>query len=81
MAALRLGEIESFPFLDPPERRSINYGVQLLQELGAFDTAGAITDLGRRLAQVPLDPRLGRMILQADTEGCLGEVLVLAAAL
>ena len=81
MAALRLGEIESFPFLDPPERRSINDGVQLLQELGAFDTAGAITDLGRRLAQVPLDPRLGRMILQADTEGCLGEVLVLAAAL
>ena len=81
MAALRLGEIESFPFLDPPERRSINDGVQLLQELGAFDTGGAITDLGRRLAQVPLDPRLGRMILQADTEGCLGEVLVLAAAL
>ena len=81
MAALRLGEVQSFPFLDPPERRSINDGVQLLQELGAFDAAGQITDMGRRLAQLPLDPRLGRMILQADSEGCLAEVLVLAAAL
>ncbi len=81
MAALHLGEVQSFPFLDPPDRRSINDGVQLLQELGAFDPAGAITETGRRLAQLPLDPRLGRMILQADTEGCLGAVLVLAAAL
>ncbi|MGY4708162.1 ATP-dependent RNA helicase HrpA [Mycolicibacterium sp. CBM1] len=81
MAALQLGDIESFPFLDPPDRRSIRDGVQLLQELGAFDTAGAITDLGRRLAQLPVDPRLGRMILQADVEGCVREVLVLAAAL
>ena len=54
---------------------------QLLQELGAFDADGAITDLGRRLARLPVDPRLGRMILQADTEGCVREVLVLAAAL
>jgi ATP-dependent helicase HrpA len=81
MAALQLGEVQSFPFLDPPERRSVNDGVQLLQELGAFDAAGEITDVGGRLAQLPLDPRLGRMILQADTEGCLGEVLVIAAAL
>ncbi len=81
MAALQLGEIENFPFLDPPERRSIRDGVQLLQELGAFDNDGAITDLGRRLAQLPLDPRIGRMILQADAEGCVREVLVLAAAL
>ena len=81
MSALRLGEIESFPFIDPPERRSVNDGVALLQELGAFDAAGSITDLGRRLARIPVDPRLGRMILQADTEGCLAEVLVLAAAL
>ena len=56
-------------------------GSQLLQELGAFDADGAITDLGRRLAQLPVDPRLGRMILQADAEGCVREVLVLAAAL
>ncbi|MGV0993021.1 MAG: ATP-dependent RNA helicase HrpA [Mycobacterium sp.] len=81
MAALHLGDVESFPFLDPPEQRSIRDGVQLLQELGAFDSDGAITDIGRRLAQLPVDPRLGRMILQSDTEGCVREVLVLAAAL
>nr|WP_090340526.1 ATP-dependent RNA helicase HrpA [Mycolicibacterium malmesburyense]CRL69886.1 ATP-dependent helicase HrpA [Mycolicibacterium malmesburyense] len=88
MAALNLGDIENFPFLDPPDRRAIRDGVQLLQELGAFDIAagesnlgGAITDVGRRLAQLPVDPRLGRMILQADAEGCVREILVLAAAL
>ncbi|OBG69671.1 ATP-dependent RNA helicase HrpA [Mycobacterium sp. E3339] len=81
MAALRLGEVENFPFLDPPDRRSIRDGVQLLQELGAFDSHGAITELGRRLARLPVDPRLGRMILAAETEGCVREVLVLAAAL
>lgn len=81
MAALQLGDIADFPFLDPPDARSIRDGVQLLQELGAFDSAGALTDVGRRLARLPLDPRVGRMILQADTEGCVREVLVLAAAL
>ncbi|MHA7652524.1 ATP-dependent RNA helicase HrpA [Mycobacterium sp. ML4] len=81
MAALQLGEIENFPFLDPPDRRSISDGVQLLQELGAFDRQGRITELGRRLARLPVDPRLGRMILQADTEGCVREILVLVAAL
>jgi ATP-dependent helicase HrpA len=81
MAALRLGEVENFPFIDPPDRRSIRDGVQLLQELGAFDAHGAITELGGRLARLPVDPRLGRMILQAETEGCVREMLVLAAAL
>jgi ATP-dependent helicase HrpA len=81
MAALQLGEVENFPFLDPPDRRSVRDGVQLLQELGAFDADGAITDLGRRLARLPVDPRLGRMILAAESEGCVREVLVLAAAL
>ncbi|WP_078290806.1 ATP-dependent RNA helicase HrpA [Mycobacterium sp. D16R24] len=81
MAALQLGDIENFPFLDPPDKRSIRDGVQLLQELGAFDTADTITELGRRLARLPLDPRIGRMILQADAEGCVEEILVLAAAL
>ncbi|QLL05311.1 ATP-dependent RNA helicase HrpA [Mycobacterium vicinigordonae] len=81
MAALQLGDIENFPFLDPPDRRSVRDGVQLLQELGAFDRQGAITDVGRRLARLPVDPRLGRMILQAGAEGCVREVLVLAAAL
>lgn len=81
MAALQLGDIDEFPFLDPPDRRSVRDGVQLLAELGAFDQHGAITDLGRRLARLPVDPRLGRMILQAQTEGCVREMLVLAAAL
>ncbi|BBY94473.1 ATP-dependent helicase [Mycobacterium gallinarum] len=81
MAALNLGDIETFPFLDPPDRRSIRDGIALLQELGAFDANGAITDIGSRLAQLPVDPRLGRMILQADEEGCVREILVLAAAL
>ncbi|HET6878499.1 MAG TPA: ATP-dependent RNA helicase HrpA [Jatrophihabitans sp.] len=81
MAALRLGEIASFPFLDPPGRRSIRDGITLLQELGAFDEQAAITDVGRRLARLPVDPRIGRMVLQAAEEGCVREVLVLAAAL
>ncbi|MCV7285648.1 ATP-dependent RNA helicase HrpA [Mycolicibacterium wolinskyi] len=81
MAALQLGDIADFPFLDPPDARSIRDGVQLLQELGAFDEAGELTDVGRRLSRLPLDPRIGRMILQADAEGCVREVLVLAAAL
>ena len=55
MAALQLGEVESFPFLDPPDARSVRDGVQLLQELGAFDRSGALTDVGRRLAQLPVD--------------------------
>jgi ATP-dependent helicase HrpA len=81
MAALALGDMESFPFLDPPEQRSIRDGVQLLQELGAFDREAVITSLGRRLAQLPVDPRLARMILAAESENCVREVLVLAAAL
>jgi ATP-dependent helicase HrpA len=81
MASLGLGEIEQFPFLDPPDNRSIRDGVQVLQELGAFDRQGALTDIGRRLAQLPLDPRIGRMILAAHDEGCVREILVLAAAL
>jgi ATP-dependent helicase HrpA len=81
MAALKLGRIEDFPFLDPPDRRAIRDGSTLLQELGAFDVDGRITLLGRRLAQLPVDPRIGRMILQAEQEGCVREVLVLAAAL
>lgn len=81
MAALDLGEVADFPFLDPPEARSIRDGVSLLQELGAFDRAGALTATGRRLAQIPVDPRLGRMLLQADAEGCVREMLVLVAAL
>ncbi|MEB3068225.1 ATP-dependent RNA helicase HrpA [[Mycobacterium] vasticus] len=81
MASLRLGEVAEFGFLDPPDARSIRDGVALLVELGAFTADGAITAVGRRLARLPVDPRLGRMILAAETEGCVREVLVLAAAL
>lgn len=81
MAALGFGDIEGFGFLDPPDARSVRDGVSLLQELGAFDRAGELTDVGRRLAQIPVDPRLGRMILQAQQEDCVRELLVLTAAL
>ncbi|MGE2837201.1 ATP-dependent RNA helicase HrpA [Mycobacterium sp. SMC-4] len=81
MAALGFGDIEQFGFLDPPEARSVRDGIALLQELGAFDASGALTDVGRRLAQIPVDPRLGRMLLAADAEGCVREMLVLTAAL
>ncbi|KWX04829.1 ATP-dependent helicase [Carbonactinospora thermoautotrophica] len=86
MTALGLGDIATFPFIDPPDRRSINDGVQLLEELGALDPAEQdprkrLTPLGRKLAQLPLDPRLGRMVLEADRNGCVREVMVIAAAL
>ncbi|WP_241473402.1 ATP-dependent RNA helicase HrpA [Mycolicibacterium neoaurum] len=81
MSALKLGDVQDFPFLDPPDARSIRDGVQLLQELGAFDSSGALTEVGKRLARLPLDPRIGRMILAAHDENCVREVLVIAAAL
>jgi ATP-dependent helicase HrpA len=86
MAALGLGDIAEFPFLEAPDRRTVNDGVALLQELGAFDPAARddrsrLTSLGRKLAQLPVDPRLGRMVLEAERNGCVGEVLVITAAL
>ncbi|HEX6874013.1 MAG TPA: ATP-dependent RNA helicase HrpA, partial [Micromonosporaceae bacterium] len=86
MTALDLGDIEAFSFVEPPDRRSINDGVALLQELGAFDPAirdhrRRLTPLGRKLAQLPVDPRLGRMVIEAEGNGCLREVLIIAAAL
>jgi ATP-dependent helicase HrpA len=81
MAALRLGAVEEFPFIDPPDRRQITDGVRLLTELGAFDDRQRLTPLGRRLARLPVDPRLARMVLEADRNGCLREVTVIAAAL
>src|SRR5690606_20683528 len=79
MKALRLGEIEDFPFIDPPERRFINDGYKLLHELGAVDDRRELTDLGRRLARLPVDPRIARILLQGGREGCVTEMLVLAA--
>jgi ATP-dependent helicase HrpA len=81
MTALKLGEIAAFPFLDPPDRRNIAAGVDLLHELGALEDKKRLTPLGRKLAQLPVDPRLARMVLEADRNGCVQEVMVIAAAL
>jgi len=81
MKALGLSEIERFSFLDPPAPRMIADGYQLLAELGAVDEANALTDMGRRLARLPIDPRVARMIIAAGQEHCLAEVLIIAAAL
>ncbi len=75
------GRVEDFPFLDAPSGRAIADGIQLLQELGAMDEAQALTALGHELSRLPLDPRVGRMILAARERGALREVLVIAAAL
>lgn len=86
MTSAGLGEIEKFPFIDPPDHRNIRDGVQLLQELGAFDAAQKdprkqLTQLGRKLSQLPVDPRLARMVIEAERNGCVREVMVIAAAL
>jgi ATP-dependent helicase HrpA len=80
MTSLRLGDVARFPFLDPPDPRSVKAGVDLLGELGALD-GGGLTPVGRKLAQVPADPRLARMLLEAGRLGCAREVLVIVAAL
>jgi ATP-dependent helicase HrpA len=81
LAALRLGEVESFPFVDPPDRGAVADAIALLVELGAMDGDRRVTPLGRRLARLPIDPRFGRMLLEADANGCLREVLVIVAGL
>ncbi|HVO88164.1 MAG TPA: ATP-dependent RNA helicase HrpA, partial [Casimicrobiaceae bacterium] len=81
MAALDLGPVEAFPFLEPPAPRAIADGYQLLQELGAVDAQRVLTPLGRELARLPLDPRIGRIVIAARDEGCLAEALVIASAL
>ncbi|WP_435745473.1 ATP-dependent RNA helicase HrpA [Nocardioides sp. SYSU DS0663] len=93
MASLGLGDLARFPFVEPPDRRNVTAGVQLLEELGALAPTGGggggngsggqprLTRLGRRLARLPIDPRLARMILEAERLGCVREVVVIAAAL
>src|SRR6185503_19757840 len=78
---LKLGRVEEFPFLDPPSPRAVSDGYDLLAELGAVDEAQQLTDTGRELARLPLDPRVGRMLVAAREEGCLEQMLVIAAAL
>ncbi|WP_333770282.1 ATP-dependent RNA helicase HrpA [Streptomyces sp. IBSBF 2435] len=86
MTAAGLGDIARFPFIDPPDSRNIKDGVQLLEELGALDpqqkdARKRLTQTGRKLAQLPVDPRLARMVLEAERNGCVREVMVIAAAL
>ena len=86
MAAIGLGDIAAFPFVDAPDARAIKDGVASLEELGALDPNASsdrkrLTPLGRQLAQIPLDPRFGRMLLEAHRNGCLHDVMVIAAAL
>lgn len=94
MAAMNLGSVEDFPFIDPPDMRQVRAGLQLLEEIGALVPMSAnargtvvgagthlLTETGRILARLPIDPRLGRMLLAASDNGCAGEVLVLVAAM
>ncbi|MES2280081.1 MAG: ATP-dependent RNA helicase HrpA [Pseudomonadota bacterium] len=81
MKALHLGAIENFAFIEPPQGRAMADGYQLLAELGAVDDDNELTPVGRTLAKLPLDPRVGRMILEARDRGALDEVLVIASAL
>jgi ATP-dependent helicase HrpA len=85
MAALDLGAVSEFPFLDPPDARQVRDGVNLLHELGALDPSAPpgkrLTRVGRKLARLPVDPRMARMILEADRLSCVEEVIVIAAAL
>ncbi len=81
MKVMGLGDLEDFPFLDPPDPRAGRAGLRLLQELGALDEQGQPTELGRRLSRFPVDPRIGRIILAAHDRGCLRAALIIASAL
>ncbi len=86
MTAIGLGDVDRFPFVEPPDAASIRDGYQLLDELGAFEPhqgerGRRLTKVGRQLARLPVDPRLARMVIEAEREGCVREVLVIAAAL
>ena len=81
MLALRLGDVSDFPFVEPPSQKMINDGFTLLTELGAVDDKRQLTQIGWQLAKLPIDPKIGRMILAAKQENCLSEVLIIASAL
>ncbi|HEV7962244.1 MAG TPA: ATP-dependent RNA helicase HrpA, partial [Actinoplanes sp.] len=80
MTNLDLGDLAKFPFIDPPDKRNVADGVKLLEELGALDDR-KLTPIGRQLAQLPVDPRLARMVIEADQQQCVAEVMIVAAAL
>ncbi|HEU5043093.1 MAG TPA: ATP-dependent RNA helicase HrpA, partial [Nocardioidaceae bacterium] len=84
MTALGLGDVAKFPFVQPPDQRHVKAGIQLLEELSALapgEKGHRLTKVGQQLVALPIDPRLARMVVEADRLGCLREVLVLAAAL
>lgn len=81
MLYLRLGQVEQFPFVDPPDRRFINDGYKLLEELGAVDSGRRLTEMGRRMARLPCDPRLARILLEASDKAALAEALIIVSAL
>jgi ATP-dependent helicase HrpA len=81
MKALRLGAVEDFAFIEPPQKRAIVDGYQLLNELGAVDDSNELTRIGETLSRLPLDPKVGRMLLEAQQRGALDEALVIASAL
>ncbi|WP_277962395.1 ATP-dependent RNA helicase HrpA [Pseudomonas sp. RIT-To-2] len=81
MLHLRLGEIDQFPFIEPPDGKAITDGFNLLQELSAVNRENQLTPIGRQLARLPVDPRMGRMLLEAAKQGSLQEVLIIASAL
>ena len=81
MLHLRLGSIEDFPFIEPPDGKAISDGFNLLQELSAVNRESQLTPIGRQLARLPIDPRLGRMVLEGAKQGSLEEILIVAAAL
>jgi len=81
MASMKLGRIDDFPFVESPDSKFINDGYRTLQELAALDDKRQLTSLGKRLARLPIDPRLGRMLLASSNEGCVSEVLTIVSAL
>jgi len=81
MIAFRIGEIRTFPFIDPPVERAVRAGYELLMQLGALDETQSLTPQGRKLSHLPVDPTVGRMLLEANREGCVSEVLVIASGL
>ena len=84
MVSLKLGDIEQFPFIQPPEYKAIRDGLTLLHELGALhdkQDKPSLTTIGRDLARIPLDPRMARMLIEANTNGCLDDVMVIVAAM
>ena len=81
MLQLRMGDIHRFPFIDPPDRRLINDGFKLLEELQAVNGKGRLTPTGKQLTRLPLDPRLSRMLMAASELGCVRELLIITSAL